>query len=91
MVAVETEIGAIKEAAEIERESSREWRESARNERAQILSAVRDHVNDSAKVPGYQGNGGVVVISKKMIGFTLMFVVAVIAAVFAVLEFAVVV
>ena len=67
LVKVETEMLAEKEAKELKEKNDQEWREEAREDRRQILEAVNNHISDSAKVPGYQGNGGVIVISKKIL------------------------
>ncbi len=67
LVKVETEMLAEKEAKELKEKNDLEWRTEARKDRRQILEAVNNHISDSAKVPGYQGNGGVIVISKKQI------------------------
>ena len=67
LVKVETEMLAEKEAKELKEKNDQEWRTEAREDRRQILEAVNAHISDSAKVPGYSGNGGVIVISKKQI------------------------
>ncbi len=87
MVAVESDIKAAKEIAELDREHDRERRAAAGMQWERIEDALMNHITDSAKVPGYQANGGVFVVSKRAIAFALTFSVAVVAAVFAGLEY----
>lgn len=80
-------------AIELELENRKEWRIENTRHQDEILDAVklqstelRDHVTDSAKVPGYQGNGGVIVISKKWIISTVL-AIAGVAGTFISVEF----
>ena len=67
LVKLETQMESNAAQKILDDENQREWREEARGDRKAILDAVNAHISDSAKVPGYQANGGVFVISKKML------------------------
>lgn len=76
---LETEMEATKTATELKEANDLEWRTNAKDERKQILDAVTlqsselgEHISDSNKVPGYRGNGGVIVINKKWLGSAIL-------------------
>ena len=76
---LETEMEANATATELKEANDLEWRTGAKDERKEILDAVKlqgtelhEHITDSNKVPGYKGNGGVIVINKKWLGSAIL-------------------